>query len=414
MRIHIINNFYSLNLGWALLVISTLRFLEKNFQKITCTIESLHPQLDSKVYSMCDTIEPIKSNFKTLTSSLIRAILWRIFHGVGVELDGIISVEPLNSLRKADVVIDLSGDGLCPARSVSLSYRFKRLISTFTNLLSILVAILLGKKVILFSSSICDLGLLEPIAIAILKRAVLIVVRDRHSLEYLAKLGIKHNVVLATDVVFSLEPLVKNTEKELTICICPSYEASKFFYKLNLEEIKNLYVKLVKYLVKKYGVRVKFIPLSLGGRWNHEDDRVLIREIIENMDRDVLEHVDVDIVWNPKPNEIVEEFSNCKLSIVSRMHSAILSLINSVPTIMITHSSKFETISDLFEECIVRIDAEKLDFENLVEKIDFLMNKSVLCKNYIDSKLLEARKLSYKGFDALMEIMRKSFEQDPK
>uniref|UniRef100_A0A7C4JLX2 Polysaccharide pyruvyl transferase family protein n=1 Tax=Staphylothermus marinus TaxID=2280 RepID=A0A7C4JLX2_STAMA len=404
LRIHIINNFYSLNLGWALLVISTLRFLEKNFQKITCTIESLYPQHDSKVYPMCETIEPIKSNFKTLVSSLVRAILWRIFHEVGVELDGVINTKPMNSLRKADVVIDLSGDGLCPAKSVSPNYKFKRLISTFTNLLSILIAILLGKRVILFSSSICDLGLLEPLAIALLKRVELIVVRDQYSLKYLDKLGIKHNVALATDAVFSLEPVVNTMEKGLEVCICPSYEASKFFYKLDLDEIKNLYVKLVRYLVEKYGVRIKFIPSSLGGRWDHEDDRVLIREIVGNMDRDILEHV--GIVWNPKPEDVLEEFSNCKLSIVSRMHSAILSIINSAPTIMITHSSKFETVLDLFEECVVRIDPEKLDFRNLVEKIDYLMNKADLCRNYIDSKLPEVRKLSYKGLETMEKIIR--------
>lgn len=406
LRIHVINNFYSLNIGWSMLVLSTIGYLRENNIDFLCTIESLYPNVDSENYPFCKPVPPVKSSFRKLLSSTLRAILWRVFKALGVQADRLIDMEPLRRVKEADIVIDLSGDGLCPADAVSLRYRLRRTVSTLTNMVSIFIALILGKKVVLFSQSICNLGLLKPLAKLILRRVSLIVVRDDASYNYLSRLGVKNNVVLAADAALHLHAESSASSDKLTLCICPSMEAARFFYKQRFTSLIDTYVQLIEAINDRYkslGLEIRLIPFSLGGWWFHEDDRLLINAILERLDDETKRRVQV--VHDIKPDNVVSRLSVCSITVASRMHAAIASLINNVPVVVITHGMKFKTILEPFSPCVKQVKPQELSVNSLLESIDASIQSYGYCREEIKKRFSDVRERVRIGFKALEAIV---------
>lgn len=394
-----------------MLVLSTLGYLKEINIDFQCTIESLYPDIDSKNYPFCRPVPPVKSSFRKLLSSILRATLWRMLKPLGVNVNKLVDVEPVKSINEADIVIDLSGDGLCPADAVSLRYKFRRTVSTLTNMASIFVSLVLGKKVVLFSQSICNLGLLKPLAKLLLKKVSLIVVRDEASYRYLLNLGVKNNVVLSTDAAFHLTGSGSADNGRFVLCICPSMEAARFFYRLRFTNLVEMYVQLIRSINEKYnnlGLEIRLIPFSLGGKWLHEDDRLLINAVLEKLDDETKRRVHV--INDIKPDNVVLKLSDCSITVASRMHAAIVSLLNYAPVIVVTHSMKFNTVLNLFSPCVKQVKPQELLINNLLESIDEMIKTYGYCREEIKRRLINVKerlKVGFKALEATVESILK-------
>ena len=404
MKIHIINNFYSLNRGWALLILSVTGFLLRRNPNISFTLESIFPEIDAKVYRNCRCVISIKSSHKLFMSSLTRALMWRLLSTLGVKADSILNTEPLKYYGAADLILDLSGDGLCPARSRTLWYHIRRKISTLTNLACILTALLLEKPVILYSQSIGNLGLLKYLVKIVLNsgNVRLIAVRDAMSQSYLENLGVnKRKIILVGDASLSVtSPNVNPNPSSTVFGFCLSAEASVHFYGYTTQEFKKFVNKIFNYVKNAYSAKILIIPFSLGGRWSHENDTETFIEFSKKNEAEFFIRKKFDLT------ELLSKIAECKLFVTARMHAAMLALSCNVPTIMIAHSPKFYGFAESLNCRDLILDASELSDEKLRSKIDYVMRNYGSIKSRIKGNVKKIRAMSLNGLEKLSEELQ--------
>ncbi|MEM1658467.1 MAG: polysaccharide pyruvyl transferase family protein [Candidatus Jordarchaeales archaeon] len=407
MRVHIINNFYSLNRGWALLVLGVTNFLSNKIPGIKFTIESLYPDIDRKVYQNCKCVKPVKLLLRTLLNALIRAFMWRVLKVVGFKADTLLLWEPLKYYYEADVVIDLSGDGFCPAQSKTMWYRVRRTISTFTNLISIILALLLEKPVILYSHSIGNLGILRPFVKVVLENdnVKLIAVRDQNSENYLRKMGITGSKVrLITDAAFSIPLEIKTQNDEPIACFCISNEAVIHFYSYSPEYFIQILRDISNYLVNTYSAKIVLIPFSRGGRWRHEDDLAFLSVAFDAI-RSTMGSEKISLVKGSSLHEVISTIAKCKILITSRMHPAIVALLHGVPPILIAHSPKFHGLVNFLKIDNLLCDAKHLNYDSLKAKIEYVWRNNQALRTKIREQVRVLQTLSLDGLQQLALLL---------
>ncbi|MBS7287769.1 MAG: polysaccharide pyruvyl transferase family protein [Candidatus Freyarchaeota archaeon] len=408
MRAHIINNFYSLNRGWALLVLSVTNFLSNKIPGIEFTIESLYPDIDRKVYRNCKCVKPVKSSFGTLFNALTRAFVWRVLKAVGFKADALLMWEPLKYFYEANVVIDLSGDGLCPAQSKTMWYRIRLTVSTFTNLMSIILALLLEKPVVLYSHSIGNLGILRPLVKMVLKNGnvKLIALRDRDSENYLREMGITGSKIrLIADAAFSITPPEINTQNDApTACFCISNEAVTHFYGYSTESFIQILRDISDYLVNTYSARILLVPFSRGGRYKHEDDLAILSAVLDAI-RSTIGDEKVSLVEGSNLHEAMSAIAKCKFLVTSRMHPAIVALLYGVPPVLIAHSPKFHGLISFLKTEELLCDAKHLNYDSLKAKIEYVWENNQALRTKIREHTKTLQMLSLSGLQRLALLL---------
>jgi len=329
------------NLGTAAQIITFSRMLISLIPKVSLTLFSFYPNIDSHFYSRYG-IHVLSHDIKSdhvllsmipLTPNLLKYSLKNFKLLNNAFLDGI-----FYDFADHDVVIDFSGDAITDVFDKGLMPT-----GLLVDMLPILLGMLGGKPVILYSQSIGPFKKVSyPLARFILNKTRLIVLREHLSYYYLKSMKLVAPLIFGSEIAFLLDsapPSVKvlnkvfNEEGNLTVGFSVSaFQGSLFSH------LRSLLAHVIRWLVQKMKAYIIFIPHVYSSRGD-EDDRAEARRIMRLADvpRDYIVAIEEKLT----PEEVKWIIGKCDLFIGGRFHATIASLSQCIPTIMIGHSHKY-------------------------------------------------------------------------
>ena len=382
-RILFTNTNCSWNKGSAAQVISASRILRRFVSDADFTLLSRRFELDSNrcaVYNIrvvgFSAKKPRKGFLRYYILwyifSLSRCGLWAILHKIGLNANSLTNRKVLREYAQADLIIDLSGDSFSDSAGGH----------SVVNSLNILMGMLLGKPIVIYSQSI---GPFKPMTMALAKlclnRGDLIIVRESVTKSYLKKIGVNRPpIYLTADTAFLLEPaphervrsilskegIRKNNEPLVGISTSELIDRS---FEPNNPRLNNKYIalmiKAIDYLIEELNARVILVPhVFLEGGY---DDRFVakkIRRLVKNKDKTKL------IANEYTPEELRGVIGKCDLFIGARMHANISAISMHVPTIAIAWSHKYYGILRTLGQEKYVCDVKTTTFDELVSKIN--------------------------------------------
>ena len=290
--------------------------------------------------------------------------------------------------RRADVVVSKGGNFL-----IDTGHR----VPTFLlPLHQIALAILLGKTTVLYAQSYGPFHrpFYRRMAHAVLRRASLILVRERLSLNHLPAKGNLPNVRLTGDEAFLLEPGEKLSPQLAALVDGPTVGVTAIEWEFpgmspaRVEHMRRRYYEelagTLNRLIEEKGLGVLFIPHLSG--WRSHNDEAAIREVVQRIHRATAVRVAPHSVT---PREAIALISRCKMFLGTRMHSVIFSIAASTPALAIGYLPKSRGIMSALglEDWVVDID--QLGGHNLEHRA-FAM----LSDPRSDARVREARDLA--------------------
>jgi colanic acid/amylovoran biosynthesis protein len=384
-KVLLINTNCSVNKGSAAQVISTSKTLSRLISDANFTMISRgDPELD---FELCErhNIKVVGSSRKKpfskssrflrlfkLSYYLLRCLMWSALCEIGLNANKLIDEDVLREYSKSDLIVDLSGDTLSDKGTYSLF-----------SLFSILIGIVLKKKITIFSQSVGPFKKITmPLARLCLNRADLIVVRENVTKNYLKDTGVNNpSTYLAAEIAFLLESaptkrvqeifLKENIDTNRKNCPLIGIGASELIYR-DFKSKKTVYValmaKIADYLVEKLNAQVVFIShVIIPPKYGYNDDRFVAKEIYQlarNKNRIGI------IKGDYSPQELKAVIGKCDLFIGARMHSNIASISMHVPTIALAWSHKYHGIMKMVEQEKYVCDIRTTTFNELVSKIN--------------------------------------------
>ncbi len=243
--------------------------------------------------------------------------------------------ELIKVIRSSDAVISGGGSILQDATSSrSLLY----------YLAIIYLAKKFGKKVMFYGNGFGPITntLNKRLAKGIINGVDAITVRDHYSKEFMQSLGIKKNITVTADVVFSMEGSSEQQvdaliEKEGLDLQKPIIGISIRRWK-GQEGYKGIMAKTADYLVKR-GFQVLFIPMQ------YPDDYAISKDIIAMMETNA-----AVIEEQYSPQQILGLIEKLHLLIGMRLHSLVFAAIANVPMIGIEYEDKIKSFLKLVNQ----------------------------------------------------------------
>lgn len=320
----------------------------------------------------------------------------------------------LNIYRECDLIVDLSGD------SITTDYHYISLLLIFYR---IYLGKLAGKKVILLSQTIgpFDNFILRRLAVFILNRVDLIVLRERKSEKYLRKLKIGSEKVMVTgDLAFLLDADFIQAQKVISeqkleflevegrvvIGLSPSSIIYNWFKDgIESEEKRARYIKQVSefidWMVTEHQCEVLLIPHVV---LEYSNDLEVCKDLIFNVSNKTKVHL-INGYYNAATLKAI--MSKLKFLISFRMHAAIGALSMEVPAICFSYNDKFEGIIgenlglkdfviDIRERSIVQ------GIERLKVAVGTMESNYVSMKDRVKSVIKREKIKSYKNIDIVI------------
>lgn len=254
--------------------------------------------------------------------------------------------------RSADLIIDISGD--------TLSDGYGK-INSREELLQVLFASYLGKKLVVFPQSIGPFHYWTNrlLAQAVFARARLVIPRESITAMHLKKLGIKTLAKeVVNDVAFWLKPLpekellsilkdegILNLGKTLGISVSQSFVRFRETGDAISQEtyIKTI-IELIDFATDALGLDIILIPHVIGPSQKYHDDRLACLHVWEHSKNKVKVH---RLARDYKAHELKGIISKCNYFVGARMHANIAALSSGVPTIAMSYSHKTEGVMSL-------------------------------------------------------------------
>lgn len=353
-----------MNAGSYATLVCSLMALREFIPEAEFSVVSFYPEFDHKRY------EKYGFNLRLLKGSSSRLGTYAL---------------SLKEYARADVIIGAYGDGPTDnavTRSlVSSSAKYS---------LGMLIARLMGKKFVLYPSSIgpFNTGYSRFLARLALNRVSAVLAREEITRHYLEDMGVK-KVRLAADVAFILEPAPAKRVKEIFLREGISRN-KKNLIGLNISQLINfksknsrvkqdyieLMAKTADYLVSDLGATVLLIPHEIypaevkqtiaSTKWIGGDDIAAVKECFSRVkDKSSV----IPIVNEYTPEELKGIIGRCEMFIGARMHSNIAAISQGIPTIAIAYSHKAPGIMSLvgLGKYVCRFDT--MDFSELSAKI---------------------------------------------
>ena len=299
---------------------------------------------------------------------LLQICLWIVFKFIKIDIRFILSSKTKNFIKlhkDADIVLSS-----CGGPYIGDIYFNHEIL----HILYVLVPQLLGKKVVFAAPSMgpFNIKIANPIRKYILRKADLIVLRDKVSYDYVIKfLKDSKKVVLASDACFAneLDGKKLTSERKNIIGFTPleyKYSASKN-PSHEIEKYKRCIVTLFDQLMNEdKDLAIEFFPQL----YNKHTDIPLIKDIISRM-----KYGDRTIIFSDKKSGIEQqkEIATLKLMIATRYHSAVFSCKMGVPVICIAYEHKAVAMMESFKlsECV--IDINELNSRLLLDKYNYVV-----------------------------------------
>ena len=309
------------------------------------------------------------------------------------------------AFQEADAVLCLGGDIFS---------------STYGNLTRHLapleVAASFGKPIILVGHSIdafLNQSELNAFAKAV-KHVQLITVRESLSLKYLKNVKFGARIELTADPAFCLKPDVESAEKifkiydipreKILVGVAPSQGISQYS-RTDYQNHMDILQRLLRFLIEKLNCHVILIP-HVQESYLKNNDRV----ICELLYRKLGFHKNVTVVGlTHSAEEIRAIISKFDLMIAERMHAAIASLSQNVPTFVVGYSVKAEGIlGDVFgfnslEDYMISV--KKMDEEKMKKHIKKLLDRRSEVAKHLSKVIPHLKKNAKRNFTLIMEVL---------
>jgi colanic acid/amylovoran biosynthesis protein len=333
---------------------------------------------------------------------------WWQYRLIGKSRVSLLIRKAVETFHQADAVLSSGGDVFS---------------STYGNLARHLaplrVAASFGKPIILVGHSI---GPFENQSeykafVKTMKYVQLITVRDSLSLEYLKNMKLKSaRIELTVDPAFCLEPDMEKVEKsfkiynipreKILIGVAPS-QGIAYYSRTSYQSHFNTLGKLIGFLTEKLGCHVILIPHVHESSVTNDD-----RVICELLHRKLGFPKNVTMIsLTHSAEEIRAIVSTLDLMIAERMHAAIASLSQNVPTFVVGYSVKVEGIlGDIFgfdslEDYMISV--KKMDEEKLKECVKKLLNRRSEVAKHLSNVIPRIKENAIRNFTLIMEVLEK-------
>ena len=318
----------------------------------------------------------------------------------------------MDAFRSTDVVLSAAGDNF------SSTYG-----ALYQNVAFIQTALAFKKPVLLIGSSIGPFENEKEYTdfVKTVRNVPLITVRESVSLKYLQSMNLKNTrIEPSADPAFCLEPNTENIERiwktynlptdKKIVAVAPSQGITHYVNNSYSGHLKTLQA-LVEFLIRERGFHVILIP-HVHHMYAINDDRIICETIYRNLN--FPEEVTV-INLGHTAEEIRAIISRSEIMIAERMHAAIASLSQNVPTFVIGYSVKYEGIlGDIFgfdnlEDYLIHI--EKLNVKILKERVKNLLDRRKEVARYLSKVMPGVKENAKRNFTLIMDVLgQKKYE----
>ncbi len=401
--------FSSQNKGDAAMTLAAFNALRSSLPGSEITILTPHPELDLATYtstgsSPCSRRRPIRA-----LQLMGRAAIYRLIRRCCSFATRWALLDPeLARYCSADLVIDLSGDGLTNTHSPN---------TMLSHLVPIIVSELVGTRVALIAQTIGPLGLAGLVAKPVLDRATLITTREEYSTRYLRRLGVAAPIRQTADMAFLMERSSPERAEEILheegisasssplVALVPStlygsrssFSGSASRYERHVRTLAGI----ADHIVTKHGAHLLLIS-HVRGPERERNDLHIAGRIKQAVERDNCCHL---IRGNYRPEEIKSLFGRCELVITMRTHAAIAATSCNVPTIAISYSRKTLAIMKRIGQEEWVLDVKRLDLDQLLAKVDAAWAARELIRQSLQHQVAKARSDAWKNIALIKELV---------
>lgn len=389
----ITGSFCSLNNG-DLAMIYGFKEMMDCFERYNYTVLSMYPLTEQERYNMNVVGVPTTPRYKfgfNIVANNIKAIVYKM---TGGKFKRAYLGKEFNAYMKADLIVDLSGDGysdeITPLGSIIHS-------------LQLLPGIIMGKRIFICAQSLgpFNTSFTRLLVKFVFSKVSLLTVRENLSKKYLESIGLKRGISITGDCAFGMSPNISEHVKkwhvkfdnwkdqgQIIFGVSLSKRLSRFVFPEVEDKAQkyNLYIKtmarIIDQLVNLYNCKVVFIPHVLGP--SLVDDRITHRDIYKYIKK--LENV-VMLEDSLKTDEMKGIISKVDYMISARMHALIAAYSTGVPGVAIGYSHKYEgIIGKMLGLNSVFIDVRSLEDELgnvIMKKVKYLMDNNKQFKKHL-------------------------------
>jgi len=291
-------------------------------------------------------------------------------------------------------------------------------------LAKLFVAILFGKKTLIYANSIgpVNTSINKLLIKTVFKQANIITVRDLKSKEILKSFGVKQYIHVTADPAFALKPLEVKTgqsalENEkienkyiiiflrhwfdthplIPVRYCVTYDIRSKKDKLKWNNLINKLVKVVNWINKELDLDVIFVAMC-PDRDNKPANAILQKVRKKTRNKSLNKFY--------KPQEIIGMIKHSELTIGMRLHSIIYSIIAEKPFIALAYSQK---VWGLLDDASMRnkgIDVENFTSDQIIDLIKKTLRNYSEERKKIKTFLKKARKRGQKNINYLKVLLQ--------
>lgn len=391
---------------------------EASFKAIVDEIKKLDNNAIFKVFTWDPAYDALWMSKSKNVSFLTVPFKYSIFHRTGLfskpwqyRLIGKLGISKyirngMEAFQWADAVLVTGGDVFSSTYS-GLSLRFSP-IKVATNFKK--PVLLLGHSIGPFEKEKERKGFTK-----IMRQVKLITARESLSLKYLEHMKLKNTrIELTAEPAFCLKPNMKSIEKilkiynipdeKILIGISPSQAITEYSGISYDDHFKSL-CGLIRFLAEKLGCHIILIP-HVPEKFVEYDDRVICELLYRKLG--FPENVTV-MSLSHSAEEIRALVSKLDLMITERMHAAIASLSQNVPTFVVGYSIKAEGIlGDILgfnslEDYMISV--KELNEEKLKERVKNLLDRRSECVKYLSKVMPHIEEKARRNFTLIMEVL---------
>ena len=198
-----------------------------------------------------------------------------------------------------------------------------------------------------------------------------IIVRETHTFDYLYKIGISRNVVLAPDPAFFVAPKLCVHTKSIYNVIGLNLSPLSALYEYgNLSDAIEKQVKAIMQLIDVRKCTILLLPHVISADYN-DNDLTYMRDIYSRLPRSY--HSAVELIDSDPGFIGLKHFiMRCDFVIAARMHCAVNAVSTGVPALFLAYSEKAKGMAEYVygsNEPVIPL----MDFEN-TSKISYLLD----------------------------------------
>lgn len=234
----------------------------------------------------------------------------------------------------------------------------------------------------------------------ILNSVNLITLRDEDSKSYLEKMNIKNkNIVVTADPVFTLDVAPKEVIEN--IFIKEGITSDKKFVGISIrpwkraDNLVEVISKAIDYMIEKYDVNIILIPM------HYPEDLDISNRVLDNVDKSrcfvIKDQYAVE--------EIMGIIRELDMIVAMRLHSLIYAATQEIPMVGLVYDPKVEGILYSLEMNHMS-NVENLDYNHLVENIDYVWNNKEELRDILKRGDEELKSRALSNVKMAMELLK--------